>query len=107
MSEARDLTDLAAQLDAVVAENRAVGARLVAVLTALRAMQAEHDDAEQVMTDAVVFPEHDLIAVHVAAKRFGIEPDTIRQWCRTRGIGKKHGGRWVVSCSSLRTMLGY
>lgn len=104
MSEARELTDLAAQLEAVVAENRAMGERLVAVSTALRAMQAEHDAAE---ADAIDFPDHDLIEVAVAAIRFRTPPDTIRLWCRTKDIGTKRGGRWMVSCTRLRTLLRY
>jgi hypothetical protein len=50
--------------------------------------------------------ETDLIELHIAAQRFGVVADTIRLWCRTERIGKKRGGRWLVSISRLRARLG-
>lgn len=52
------------------------------------------------------FLEDDLIELGAAAQSFETEKDTLRLWCRTKRIGVKRAGRWLVSRSKLRELLG-
>jgi Helix-turn-helix domain len=31
------------------------------------------------------------------AARIGVQVDTVSKWCRTRGLGRRIGGRWYVT----------
>lgn len=44
----------------------------------------------------------DLVETGVAAERLNVPADTLRNWCRNRGIGVKRGGRWLVSLGRAR-----
>ena len=44
----------------------------------------------------------DLVDTAIASERLNVPQDTLRNWCRTRGIGLKRGGRWLVSLSRAR-----
>lgn len=49
--------------------------------------------------------EDDLIDTWTAATRFNLPVDTIRWLCREKGMGRKDGGRWLVSVKALRHYL--
>ncbi|MER8745849.1 hypothetical protein NKH54_22595 [Mesorhizobium sp. M1004] len=74
--------------------------RLEGALSVARAMQAD------LAGSAAEFPEDDMIELGVAAQIFEMEKDTLRLWCRTRRIGGKRGGRWMVSRQKLRDLRG-
>ena len=42
------------------------------------------------------------IELPTAAERFGAEQHKLRRWCRDFSIGRKRGGRWIVSVDRLR-----
>ena len=43
---------------------------------------------------------------YVANKGYGsISGQTIREWCKNRGIGKRFGGRWLVKREALDKLL--
>ena len=44
----------------------------------------------------------DLVDTLVAAERLNLSPDTLRCWCRSRQVGLKRGGRWLVSLARAR-----
>lgn len=52
------------------------------------------------------FIAEDLIELGIAAQSFDTEKDTLRLWCRTKRVGIKRGGRWLVSRRKLRELLG-
>ncbi|MGO7787371.1 helix-turn-helix domain-containing protein [Rhizobium ruizarguesonis] len=49
--------------------------------------------------------EDDFIDTWTAATRFNLPVDTIRWLCREKGMGRKDGGRWLVSVKALRHYL--
>ena len=44
----------------------------------------------------------DLVETLTAAERLNVPQDTLRAWCRSRQIGVKRGGRWLVSLGRAR-----
>jgi len=43
---------------------------------------------------------------YIQSQGYGsISDQTIREWCKNRGIGKKFGGRWVVHINKLTKLL--
>jgi hypothetical protein len=98
--------DDASQLDAQIEA-------LAGVLDRLRAMRDAQATAvadEPAVSAPIALPQdrpdvppaEDWIELHTAAKRFGILDDKLRRWCRNHDVGKKFGGRWMVSVSLLR-----
>ena len=76
---------------------------LVRELRALAGGEIAKTDPPEKQHDDI--PE-DLIELGAAAQSFETEKDTLRLWCRTKRIGVKHAGRWLVSRSKLRELLG-
>jgi hypothetical protein len=76
-----------------------------AVADLLRYVERQGGQDDSPPTHQLDIRSDDLIDTKVAARRFGIPEDTIRSWCRQKGIGVKPAGRWLVSVSLLRAEL--
>jgi hypothetical protein len=77
-------------------------------LYAMRGAQEPLADAEPAVhpvAEPEAFGDDDLIELHKAAKRFDVDAGKIRRWCRTHDIGRKRGGRWMVSIRRIRKHL--
>ncbi|WP_327205886.1 hypothetical protein [Rhizobium beringeri] len=76
---------------------------IIAALQTLREkMASAGSETEPEPSDA---DEDDLIDTWTAASRFNLPVDTIRWLCREKGMGRKDGGRWLVSVKALRHYL--
>ncbi|MGO7226711.1 DNA-binding protein [Rhizobium leguminosarum bv. viciae] len=76
---------------------------IIAALQTLREKMANAgSEPEPEPSDA---DEDDLIDTWTAASRFNLPVDTIRWLCREKGMGRKDGGRWLVSVKALRHYL--
>lgn len=90
---------------------RAAGllAVIKAAVAALEAELAGAADAgvdEAEVSAALPPQENDLLEVPIAARRFGVPPDTLRSWLRRDAtLGKKVGGRWHASTRRLQERL--
>ncbi|MER9529581.1 hypothetical protein NKI89_07180 [Mesorhizobium sp. M0309] len=70
---------------------------LEAALSAAKAAQTEVD------LGGVATPEYDWITSGEASHRFHVAKQTMLEWCRDAGIGRKvNGTRWMVSISRLK-----
>jgi hypothetical protein len=82
------------QLDLVVLD------RLIAEMQDLRAKVTGKEPADPFMLP--IEEADDLVETIVASERLNVPQDTLRCWCRTRRIGLKRGGRWLVSMARAR-----
>jgi len=96
---------MTARAAGLLAEIKAAVAALEAELAG--AADAGVDEAEASLPPAALpLQGDDLLEVPVAARRFGIPPDTLRSWLRRDAtLGKKVGGRWHASARHLRERL--
>src|SRR5262245_28381727 len=90
-----DLTDLLRRLDLALSGLAALQHELRAFLPAPAAEGNGLDD----LADA------NLLDVCSASARFGYPPDTLRKWAREEGVGRKVGGRWLVSIEKLQARI--
>src|SRR5262245_24000144 len=87
--------DLLARIDAIMAELAELRAAVAA--TAGTIVPPNEDAAD--------LADGNLLDVCAASSRFGYPPDTLRKWAREEGVGRKVGGRWVVSIEKLRARI--
>ncbi|WHO79692.1 hypothetical protein [Rhizobium leguminosarum] len=83
--------------------------RAIVAMQMLREKMASVSEPEPKLEAADDFPDYDLLDTTAAAERFGIPRDRLTRWAReTEGrpdaIGKKVGGRWMISASRIRAL---
>ncbi|WP_353640931.1 hypothetical protein [Mesorhizobium sp. WSM2239] len=74
--------------------------RLIAEMQDLRVKITGHEPADPF--ERPIEKADDLVDTAVASERLNVPQDTLRSWCRTRRIGLKRGGRWLVSMARAR-----
>lgn len=74
--------------------------RLIAEMQDLRAKIGGKDPVDPFSLP--IDDADDLVETLAASERLNVPQDTLRSWCRTRQIGVKRGGRWLISLGRAR-----